>query len=69
MRRVQTALKARFMAILQKRILQRFLEELGRSPDIDPKAVDRLRELLAQGKRVTVDDLAKALSVAPKDVP
>ena len=56
------------MATLQERILQKFLEELGRSLDIDPKAVDQLGELLAQGKRVTADDLAKALSVAPKDL-
>jgi hypothetical protein len=50
------------MATLQRLIADKFLAKLGESKDIDAGKVERLRDLLADGKKLKADDLVRAFS-------
>jgi hypothetical protein len=50
------------MATLQRLIADKFLSKLAESKDVDAEKVGRLRDLLADGKKVKTDDLVRAFS-------
>jgi hypothetical protein len=50
------------MATLQRLIADKFLSKLAESKDVDAEKVGRLRDLLADGKKVKADDLVRAFS-------
>jgi hypothetical protein len=50
------------MATLQRLIADKFLAKLAESKDIDAGKVERLRDLLADGRKLKADDLVRAFS-------
>jgi hypothetical protein len=50
------------MATLQRLIADKFLAKLAEGKDVDAEKIERLRELLADGKKVKTDDLLRAFS-------
>ena len=51
------------MATLQQQIAEKFLAKLAESKDADAERIERLRKLLADGKKLKVDDLVKIFSL------
>jgi hypothetical protein len=51
------------MATLQKKIADKFLAKLTESKDVDAESIDQLRNLLAESKKLKVDDLVKIFSL------
>ena len=51
------------MATLQKQIADKFLSKLEGSKDVDAEKIDQLRTLLADTKKLKVDDLVKVFSL------
>jgi hypothetical protein len=51
------------MATVQQQIAEKFLAKLSESPDVDSEKIDRLRPMLADGKKVKADDLVKVFSL------
>ncbi len=51
-----------YMATLQQRIAEKFLTKLAESNQVDAERIDQLRKLLADGKKLKADDLAKIFS-------
>ena len=47
------------MLTLQRRIAEKFLEQLSKSKDVDDEKIDQLRKLLTQGKKPKADDFVK----------
>jgi hypothetical protein len=50
------------MATLQRLIADKFLAKLAESKDVDAEKIERLKDLLADGKKVKTDDLVHAFS-------
>jgi len=50
------------MATLQRLIADKFLAKLAENKDVDAEKVERLRDLLADGKKIKADDLVSAFS-------
>ena len=50
------------MAKLEDEIAKTFLEKLKESPDVTPKIIDGLRDLLSGKKKLKVDDLVKVFA-------
>ena len=50
------------MAKLQEEIADAFLEKLKESPDLTPKMIYQLRELLSSKKKLKADDLVEVFS-------
>jgi hypothetical protein len=51
------------MVTLQKQIADKFLSKLEDSKDLDAPKIDQLRTLLADTKKLKVDDLVKVFSL------
>jgi hypothetical protein len=51
------------MATLQRTIAEKFLAKLSKSPDVDKAKIDQLKALLADGKKVKVDELVRIFSL------
>ncbi len=51
------------MATLQQKIADKFLAKLTESKDVDAESIDQLRNLLAESKKLKVDDLVKIFSL------
>ncbi len=51
------------MATLQQKIADKFLAKLTDSKDVDSESIDQLRNLLAESKKLKVDDLVKIFSL------
>jgi hypothetical protein len=51
------------MATLQRLIAEKFLAKLAENKDVDADKVERLRDLLADGKKLKADDLVSAFSL------
>ena len=51
------------MATLQKTIADKFLAKLAERKDVDAESIERLRSLLADGKKLKADDLGKIFSI------
>ncbi len=50
------------MAILQQQIAEKFLARLAGAKALDALAIEQLRTLLADGKKVRADDLVKVFT-------
>ena len=50
------------MATLQKIIADKFIAKLAESKDVDAESIERLRSLLAGGKKLKAEDLVKIFS-------
>jgi hypothetical protein len=50
------------MATLQRLIADKFLAKLAENKDVDAEKVERLRDLLADGKKIKAEDLVSAFS-------
>jgi hypothetical protein len=55
------------MPTLYQQIGDKFLAELQKSKDVSEKKLKGLRELLADGKKLKVDDLVKVFTSAEDD--
>jgi hypothetical protein len=53
------------MATLQQKIAEKFLAKLAESKDVETERIDKLRLLLAESKKLRVDDLVKIFSQPP----
>jgi hypothetical protein len=51
------------VATLQDDIAERFLKRLSESEHFDPKRLAQLKQLLAKGEKLKVDELVKLLSL------
>ena len=51
------------MPTLQQQIVEKFLARLAETKDVDAEKVDRLRALLADGKKVKAEDFVKVFSL------
>ena len=51
------------MATLQQQIAEKFLANLAESKEVGPEKVVQLRDLLAAGKKLKVDDLVKVFTL------
>ena len=55
------------MTTLYQQIGEKFLAELGKSPDVSPEKLEALRPLFADSKKVKADDLVKIFSSDRED--
>ena len=51
------------MATLQQQIAEKFLAKLAESKDVDAEKIDQLRKLLADSKKLKVDEFVKIFSL------
>jgi hypothetical protein len=51
------------MATLQQQIAEKFLAKLAESKAVDAERIDQLRTLLADSKKLKVDDFVKIFSL------
>jgi hypothetical protein len=51
------------MATLQQKIAEKFLAKLADSKDMDAAKIDRLRSLLADGKKAKAEDFVHIFSL------
>lgn len=51
------------MPTLQQQIAEKFLAKLAKSPDVDKDKIERLKSLLADGKKLKPEDLVKVFSM------
>lgn len=50
------------MLTMQQKIAQQFLKELGEGEDVTAEQIERLRALMAMGKKIKAEEFAKVFS-------
>jgi hypothetical protein len=52
----------RFMLTMQQKIAEQFLKELGEGEDVTAEQIERLRTLMATGKKIKAEEFANVFS-------